>query len=394
MSIFRTGLGIVLVLLVVVALSGGACGPKAAPPPTLPPPVPSGNQPPVISSLTAAKMQMYPSGNTEIQCIAQDADGDQLDFKWACTGGSFSGAGPNVIWQAPSKYGTYDIKVTAEDRKGGSAQASLTITVGANQSPVISSLTASQSGILTSGSTTLTCIASDPDGDIVRYSWSASEGSITGVGNKVTWVAPNKGGNFNITVILSDGKGGETKGNIMVSVGAATRTVTITPVAQETGTVGSDGDRDNSRTMAGDDGDNIGYRAFWSFDVWSLQGTNIQNANLKFTTRQIAGDPFPATTGLNGLWLWKSTYGDQLPKFAFTGSKIQHAPLLLSPPTVVDVTPEIALIAEKAITRFQVEALFQKVTNGNSVAEWIEWSEVVLEVTFSEGGMTLPKEYR
>jgi hypothetical protein len=393
MSIFRTGLGILLVLLVVVALSGGACGPKAPPPPTLPP-VPTGNQPPVVSSLTAAKMQLYPSGTTEIQCIAQDANGDQLDFRWAATGGSFSGAGPTVIWQAPSAYGTYTITVTADDRKGGSAQASLTITVGANQSPVISSLTASQSGILTGGSTTLTCIASDPDGDIVRYSWSASEGNITGVGNKVTWVAPNKGGNFNITVILSDGKGGETRGNVMVSVGTAQRTITITPVAQETGTVGSDGDKDNSRTMAGDDGDNIGYHAYWSYDTWSLQGTNIQNAKLKFTTRQIAGDPFPATTGLKGLYLFKVTYGGTLPNFAYSGSKLQNAALMQSPPTVVDVTPEIALIAEKAINRFQVEALFQMVTNGNSVAEWIEWSEVVLEVTFSEGGMTLPKEFR
>jgi hypothetical protein len=382
MNVFRTGLGIALVMLVVVALLGGACGPKA-PPPTLPP-APTGNQPPVISSLTAANMQLYPSGNTEIQCIAQDADGDQLDFKWACTGGSFSGAGPTVIWQAPAAYGTYDVKVTVEDRKGGSAQASLTITVGANQPPVISSLTANPSGILYGGSTTLTCIASDPDGDIVRYSWSASEGNITGVDNKVTWVAPNKGGNYNITVIVSDGRGGETKGNVMVTVAAAVRTVTITPVAQETGTVDSEGDKDNSRTRAGDDEKNVGYCAFWSFDVWSLAGKRIDNANLKFTTRQIAGNPFPATTGLNGLWLWKVTYGDKLPKFHYTGSKLQRSTLLMSPPSVVDVTPEIALIADAAITRFQVEALFQKVTNGNNVAEWIEWSEVVLEVTYSE----------
>ncbi len=67
----------------------------------------------------------------------------------------------------------------------------------------------------------LTCIASDPDGDVVRYSWSASEGSITGVGNKVTWIAPNKGGSFNITVIVSDGKGGETRGNVMVTVASS-----------------------------------------------------------------------------------------------------------------------------------------------------------------------------
>ena len=87
MNIFKSGFGIVLVMLTVVAMMGAACGPQETPPPSLPP-TPSGNQPPVISSLVAENMQLYPSGNTEIQCIAQDADGDQLDFKWACTGGS------------------------------------------------------------------------------------------------------------------------------------------------------------------------------------------------------------------------------------------------------------------------------------------------------------------
>jgi hypothetical protein len=381
MKVVKISFGI-LVVLAVVAMLGAACGRQATPPPL--PPTPSGNQPPVVSSLVAANTQLYPSGNTEVQCIAQDADGDQLDFKWACTGGSFSGAGPTVIWQAPGAYGTYTITVTVEDSKGGSMQASLPITVGANQPPIISSLAASQSGILFGGSTTLTCIATDPDGDVVRYSWEVSEGNITGVGSKVTWVAPNKGGNYNITAIVSDGKGGETRGTVMVTVSAAVKTITITPVAQETGTVRSDGDRDNSRTRAGDDENNIGYCAFWSFDVWSLAGKTIQNASLKFTTRNIANNPFPATTGLGGLWLWKVTYGDELPKFHYTGGKLNHAPLLSQPPTVIDVTPEIALLAEKAAFRFQVEALFTKVTNGNNASEWIEWSDAVLEVTYSE----------
>ena len=382
MNISKSGFGIVLVMLAVVAMLVGACGPREASTPVAPP-MPSGNQPPVVSSLVAEKMQLYPSGNTEIQCIAQDADGDQLDFKWACTGGGFSGAGPIVIWKAPPNYGTYTITVTVEDRKGGSAQASLTITVGANQSPQISSLVASPSGVLYGGSTTLTCIATDPDGDVVRYSWSASEGSITGVGNKVTWIAPNKGGNYNITVIVSDGKGGETTGNVMVTVSAAVRTVTITPVAEETGTV-SKVDKDNSRTMAGDDDKDIGYCAFWSYDVWSLAGKNIQNASLKFTTRSVVGDPFPSTTGLGGLRMWKVTYGDRLPGFAYTGSNLIAVPLQTSPPIVLDITQEIANVAAAAVTRFQVEALFMNGTNGNHVAEFIEWSEVVLEVTYSE----------
>ncbi|MBM4446620.1 MAG: hypothetical protein FJ023_04615 [Chloroflexi bacterium] len=102
MSIFRVSFTIVLVMLAVAVMLGGACGPRQATPPSMP----SGNQPPVIASLVAAKTQLYPSGNTEVKCIAQDADGDQLDFRWACTGGDFSGAGPSVIWKAPPNYGT------------------------------------------------------------------------------------------------------------------------------------------------------------------------------------------------------------------------------------------------------------------------------------------------
>jgi hypothetical protein len=204
------------------------------------------------------------------------------------------------------------------------------------------------------------------------------------VGNRVTWIAPNKGGNYNVTVVVSDGKGGETRGDVMVTVSAAVRSTTITPVAEETGTVDSKGDKDNSRTMAGDDDKDVGYHACWSFNIWSLAGKNIQNATLKLSTRSIAGDPFPSTTGLAGLRFWKVSYGDKLPGFNFTGSNLINVPVQTRQPTALDVTQEIANSAAAASTRFQVEALFLKPTNGNHVAEFIEWSEVVLEVTYSD----------
>jgi hypothetical protein len=377
----RICLGIVLVILVMAMLTGACSKP---PPPPLPSTVPSGNQPPVITNLTAAKMQVYPSGTAEIQCVASDPNGDRIDFTWSCTGGSFSGAGPIVTWKAPPQYGTYAITVVVSDGKGGSAQSSLNMAVAANQNPIINSLNANPSNTLYGGSTTLTCLATDPDGDVVRYSWTASEGNITGVGDKVTWVAPNKGGEFTVTCIVSDGRGGETRGDVRVSVSTATRTITITPVAQETGTVDSDGDKDNSRTMAGDDEKNVGYCAFWSFDIWSLQGANIDNAKLKFNTRAVAGNPFDLTTGLKGLRLWAVRYGDKLPGFQYTGTQLQlEGAIQTSPPVEIDVTPDVWQLAKAAATRFQFEALFMSKTNGNNVAEFIEWSDVVLEVTYS-----------
>ncbi|MFC2049979.1 Ig-like domain-containing protein [Chloroflexota bacterium] len=258
-------------------------------------------------------------------------------------------------------------------------------TPSGNQPPEISSLTASPSGVSYGGSTTVKCIATDPDGDVLDYSWSASGGDISGDGDTATWVAPDKAGNFYISVILSDGKGGETTDKVMVTVSAAVSTVTITPVAEETGTVRSDGGGDNFRTWAGDDEKDRGYCAFWSFDVSSLAGKNIQSASLKFTTKDVVGDPFPTTTGLGGLTLQKVTYSDGLPRFKYTGTKLRDVPIQTSPPTVIDVTQEIINIAAFDVTRFQVEALFEmRDTNGNHIAQFIEWSGVVLEVTYSD----------
>jgi len=389
MKVIKISFGI-LFLLAVMAIPGAACGGQATPPPT-----PTGNQPPVVSSLLAQSQQLYPTGNTEIKCIAQDADGDQLNFTWAATGGDFIGAGAIVTWKAPPNYGTYTITVTVDDGKGGSVQSSLPITVGANQAPIISSLSPNPSGILYGGNTLLTCIASDPDGDVVRYSWTASEGSITGVGNKVTWIAPSKSGSFNITVVVSDGKGGETRGNVMVTVAPTINTVTFSPVAQETGTVDSGGDKDYSRTIAGDDEQNIGYHAFWSYNVFSLAGKYVQSATLKLTTSSVVGDPFSSVTGLGGLRFWKVTYGDKLPNFDFTGSNLIHVPVQTTAPTSIDVTQEIANVAAAAATRFQVEALFpNRTSNGNNMAEFIQWSDAVLEVTYSEGSPNMPEGYR
>jgi hypothetical protein len=88
-------------------------------------------------------------------------------------------------------------------------------------------------------------------------------------------------------------------------------------------------------------------------------------------------------SGLGGLWLWKDTYGSSLPVFGYVGAKLMNTGLIYEPPSVVDVTIEVKLPCSFACSRFQVEALFNKVSNGNATANMIEWSSVVLEVTYS-----------
>jgi hypothetical protein len=255
-----------------------------------------------------------------------------------------------------------------------------------NESPVISKVAASPAAVISGDSTTITATAADPDDDPITYSWSASEGTITGTGSQVTWTSPNKSGDFKIDVTVKDNRGGQTTGSVTVAVSPTTMTVTLNPVDTETGTVDQKNHSDYSVTRAGDDDKNVGYRAFWSFNIASLLGKDIQNATLKFTTGRIYGTPLAYNMpplGLGGLWLWKDTYGSALPAFGYTGAKLMNTGLMYEEPTEVDVTTEVKLPASYGNNRFQVEALFNKVSNGNNVADMIEWSSVVLEVTYA-----------
>ncbi|MGA2158148.1 MAG: PKD domain-containing protein [Dehalococcoidia bacterium] len=54
----------------------------------------------------------------------------------------------------------------------------------------------------------LTCVASDPDGDNLTYTWTADNGTIKGSGSTITWMSPARDGLYNITLTVSDGRGG------------------------------------------------------------------------------------------------------------------------------------------------------------------------------------------
>jgi hypothetical protein len=256
----------------------------------------------------------------------------------------------------------------------------------ANLAPVISKVTANPASVVQGNSTTITCVAADPDDDPLTYTWTASDGTVNGTGSQVTWVSPKKPGDFNIGVTVNDNRGSQTTGSVTVTVSPPTKTVTLNPVTSETGTVDQKNATDYTKTRAGDDGQNVGYRAFWSFDISSLAGKKIQSANLKFTTGTITGTPFaynPPPLGLGGLWLWKDIYGSSLPAFGYVGAKLMNTGLMYEAPAVVDVTTEVKLPANFENNRFQVEALFNKVSNGNVTLDMIEWSSVVLEVTYA-----------
>lgn len=97
-----------------------------------------------------------------------------------------------------------------------------------NTPPQISSLTATPDNIGVGGSSTVVCVATDPDGDTLSYDWTATDGSITWTRNVATWVAPDVEGTYIITVTVDDGGGGMATQYCYITVGVATGSINIT----------------------------------------------------------------------------------------------------------------------------------------------------------------------
>jgi hypothetical protein len=83
--------------------------------------------------------------------------------------------------------------------------------------PVISSLKADRQ-VSALGNTQVVCTATEAGTDNLTYNWGATGGTITGAGSTITWTAPVKTGDYMITVVVSDGKGGAAKENVIINV--------------------------------------------------------------------------------------------------------------------------------------------------------------------------------
>ena len=193
-----------LTVLAVTILFIGGCAPA--------------NQPPVITSLQAERELVLTLESCQVECIASDPEGGELNYDWNATGGSISGEGATTTWIAPDEGGEYVVSVNVTDVDGNWATQSVTIAARENRSPEIGDFRASEEWIMPSGNCTLSCEASDPDNDSLSYEWLSSGGIITGKGDTVTWVAPEETGNYTITVVVTDEFGGEGSASLSIKV--------------------------------------------------------------------------------------------------------------------------------------------------------------------------------
>jgi hypothetical protein len=84
---------------------------------------------PEIQELRASARYTSPGEFVEIICIASDANGDTLDYKWSADFGTITGDADVIQWQSPPEEGIYSISIIVEDEKQAKASASISILV-------------------------------------------------------------------------------------------------------------------------------------------------------------------------------------------------------------------------------------------------------------------------
>ncbi len=266
---------VILVTLVAVAIAALSCSDQAIDPPgTTDPPGPTDppgtSDPPVITALEVMSDRVFPSGSTEIVCVASCPDGEELSYEWSCDDGEIEGTGATVTWTAPDSEGVYRITVTVTAASGGQDTRDVTISVWANRPPIITSLTSNASWTTPAGDLQITCEAEDPDGDELSYSWTATDGSISGTGATVTWTAPEDVGTYDITVVVSDDHGGSATRTLGVSVLTGQPPV-IESLIVESDRVFPSGSTEIVCIASSPDGEELSYE--WSCDDGEIEGT-------------------------------------------------------------------------------------------------------------------------
>lgn len=187
-----------------------------------PPPPPAPHQPPVAACSANPTSALAGSGDTvAIHVNASSPQNDPLTYSYSASGGTVDGSGPDARWNSSgTTAGTYTITAKIDDGKGGSASCAADVKVEERPNrPPTASLSVERSPILPGERTGITCNGSDPDGDPLTYTYSASGGQVTGTGSSAQFDATGlQPGTYTVKCTVNDGRGGtaDASGNVEV----------------------------------------------------------------------------------------------------------------------------------------------------------------------------------
>nr|WP_257461007.1 kelch repeat-containing protein [Archangium lipolyticum] len=202
-------------------------------------PLPFENEAPLIESLIASSTSVLVGGSISLQATARDPNpGDSLSYAWSSSAGSFSSSSaPATSWTAPLSTGIQKLTFTVTDSGGLSSSIALAINViqsagegeaklsiSFNSSPLVASVIATPTQLAVGQRTAVSVSASDPDGDSLSYSWSATcAGTWANASSNAAQFTPSEVpagacNNCRLIVSVSDGHEGQNTGTVALCV--------------------------------------------------------------------------------------------------------------------------------------------------------------------------------
>jgi hypothetical protein len=206
------------------------------------------NQPPTVE-LVASRTRVQQGEDIVISAQAADRDGDSLSYSWSSSAGQLSGSGNRYTLKTSSiRPGPVEVRATVADGRGETASARLLITVTerANNSPSLGQIEIDRTRVNVGDRVTLRASASDPDGDDLRYQWSASAGSIRASGPTATvdtsTISPASGSKqVVVSLTVTDRRGGvATASRSFMVLGRAAEPSRPGPISVSAGQDGED----------------------------------------------------------------------------------------------------------------------------------------------------------
>jgi hypothetical protein len=178
----------------------------------------SGNNPPVINSISVNSDTFSPGMTYKFTSDVTDPDNDTLYYGWHIDAGyTDTPESPIVNWTVPNDDGLYIITLTVNDGWGGSDSKNKEILVGkaaSNPATVINDIIISPSGgIYTDNTYTLWCDITDTIG-LSSVDFSINGGKLHSQdANDIKWDTPGAPGTYTVNVTVTNKAGNKVSGS-------------------------------------------------------------------------------------------------------------------------------------------------------------------------------------
>ncbi|MGE6759826.1 kelch repeat-containing protein [Corallococcus interemptor] len=214
------------------------------------PPPPFDNEAPLIDYVSVSPSTVVAGGTVTLHAVAHDPNPeDTISYAWSATAGSISSPSERLTsWTVPTSTGIQTVRLTVTDSRGLASSALLVVNVIPegegeaelsiffNSAPEVASIDAAPTHLVVGQPTSVFVTASDPDGDNLSYSWSAScagtwSNASSGIATFTPSVLPTEAcNNCRLTVSISDGRGGHNTGTVALCVASTAPVNHLAPV--------------------------------------------------------------------------------------------------------------------------------------------------------------------